>query len=99
MGGWADCRHWISRILRAALELGLGWGWQVVEGEAGCPSCAYRTEAALGSLRAHPWLVGPCSTLGSLIGRRSLGMGRTRTETDNQVCVVASRERSGEEGQ
>lgn len=32
-------RHWIGvgGLFRAALELGMGWDWQQVGGEAGCP--------------------------------------------------------------
>ena len=79
--------------LRAALELALGWGWQVVEGEAECPWCAYRTVAAPGSQPAHPWLVGPCLAPGSLTGRHSLGMGRTGTSTDRQSDVGSGQKR------
>lgn len=94
--GWAGrqtARHWISWLLTAALELRLGWGWQGVGDEAGCLWCAYRTAAALGSLPAHPWLVGPCSAPGSLIGRHSLGKGQTGTGTDNQSGVSGDQEK------
>lgn len=97
--GWAGeqaARLWIGGLFRDALELASAWGWQGVEGEAGCPWCAYRTVAALGSRPARPWLVGPCSAPGSLTGRHSLGMGRTGTGTDNQMWVVDRREGSGE---
>lgn len=82
--GWAGGQtagRWLRGLFRDALELALGWWWQGVAGEAGCPWCAYRTVAALGSPPAHPWQVGPCSAPGSPTGRHSLGMGRTVTGT------------------
>lgn len=99
--GWAYgqiARHQISRPLKAAQELGLGWGWQGVEDEAGCLWCAYRTAAAPGSLPARPWLVGPCSAPGSPIGRHSLGMGQTGTGRDNWYAWWPG-EAGGEGGQ